>query len=282
MNNMTHREDHVIAPDGLELYAQHWLPEGLARANLIVVHGIGEHSGRYGNVVDWFAPRGYALHSFDHRGHGRSPGQRGYIQNWSDFREDLRAYIRDVEQHYPGAPTVLLGHSMGGLIVLDYGLHYGAGLKALVASAPPLTQSEDVSPLLTLAARLLSPLVPKMSLKTGLSVEALSRDAAVVAAYQADPLVHGLATPRLGAEIDRTMKATLAAAPNWPADLPLLIVHGGADKICPPVGSRRFFETAGAKDKTRHEYPGFYHEVFNEIGKEQVLTDVQTWLEARL
>ncbi len=279
---MQNTKSHFKTHDGLELYTQHWLPEGTARANLVLVHGIGEHCGRYGNVVDWFVPKGYAVHGFDHRGHGHSPGQRGHVNSWHDFREDVHAYIGTVEQQYPGVPTVLLGHSMGALVALDYGLHYGAGLRALVASAPLLVSSEDVSPLLVLGAQLLSPLVPKLSMKTGLSVAALSRDVNVIAAYQADPLVHGLATPRLGAEMTRTMKGTLAAAPNWPADLPLLIVHGGADKICPPVGSQRFIETAGARDKLRYEYPSFLHEVFNELGKEQVLADVKAWLEQRL
>ncbi len=279
---MTHVEDYFVTHDGLQLYAQHWLPSDEARANMIIVHGIGEHSGRYTNVVEWFVPQGYAVHGFDHRGHGKSPGQRGHINSWTDFREDIHACIQTVERAYPGVPTVLLGHSMGGLAVLDYGLHHGEGLKALVASAPPLTQGNDISPVLLLLTRILSPLLPKLTLKTGLSAASLSRDPKVVAAYQEDPLVHGLATPRLGAEMQKTMKTTLGAAPQWPADLPLLIVHGGADLICPPEGSSQFLAAAGAKDKARREYEGYYHEVFNEIGKEQVLADVQTWLEAHL
>ncbi len=279
---MQHTEGTFTTHDGLALYAQHWLPEGAARANLVFIHGIGEHSGRYTNVVNYLAPKGYALHGFDHRGHGKSPGQRGYIQSWSDFREDVRSYIGAVEKDFPGPPTVLLGHSMGALTVLDYGLHYGAGLKAVVASAPPLTQSEDVSPLLIFVARMLSPLLPKLSLKTGLSVAALSHDSAVVSAYQADPLVHGLATPRLGAEMNQTMATTLANAARWPAQTPLLLLHGSADKICPPIGSKRFFETTSAIDKARYEYEGFFHEVFNELGKERVLADMGDWLEQRL
>ena len=279
---MQHEEGQFTTHDGLELYRQSWFPEGPARVNLLFVHGIGEHSGRYGNLIAWFVPKGYALHGFDHRGHGKSPGPRGHIKRWDDFREDVRAFVQVIERQYPGVPTVLLGHSMGGLIVLDYGLHYGAGLTALISSAPALAQSGDISPFLLLMARLLSAIAPGLSVKTGLSMEELSRDEAVVRAYGEDPLVHGIATPRLGAELQRTMKATLAGAPRWPVDLPLCIVQGGADKICPPEGSRAFFENATAHRKARYEYPGFRHEVFNEIGKEQVFTDIETWLEPLL
>lgn len=279
---MRHEEGLFTTHDGLELYRQSWLPEGAARANMVIVHGIGEHSGRYGNLVAWFAPKGYALHGFDHRGHGKSPGLRGHITGWGDFREDVRAFVQYSAQQHPGAPTVLVGHSLGALIALDYGLHYGAGLKALVASAPPLVQGEDISPLLLLGARILSPLAPSLSMKTGLSAEALSRDAVVVQAYREDPLVHGFATPRFGAEMQRVMKTTLAAAPRWPVALPLCIVHGGADKLCPPVGSQRFFENATAHEKARYEYPDLFHEVFNEFGKEQVFADIEAWMERLL
>lgn len=279
---MQHEEGKFSTHDGLEFYRQSWLPEGQARANLVFVHGIGEHSGRYGNLVAWFAPKGYALHGFDHRGHGKSPGPRGHIKSWADFREDVRVFVSWVEQHTPGVPTILLGHSLGGLIVLDYGLHYGAGLKALVASAPPLAQSEDVSPALLLLARMLSSIAPGLAVKTGLSVEELSRDTAVVQAYREDPLVHGLATTRFGAEMQRTMKTTLDGAVRWPVDLPLCIVHGGADKICPAIGSLRFYENATAHHKARYEYPEFRHEVFNEFGKEKVFADIEAWLEPLL
>lgn len=276
---MRYEQGDFVTHDGLRLYRQSWLPENKARANVLFVHGIGEHSGRYQNLVDWFGPKGYAMHGFDHRGHGKSPGARGFIQGWSDFREDVRVFVEFVEHEYGGPPTILLGHSMGALIVLDYGLHYGSGLKALVASAPPLVQGEGVSPVVLFAARALSHILPGLTMKTGLSVEGLSRDAAVVQAYREDPLVHGLGTPRLGAEMQRVMKDTLAGAPRWPVDLPLCLLHGGADVICPPTGSMQFFENATAQHKARFEYPEFRHEVFNENGKEQVFADLESWLE---
>jgi alpha-beta hydrolase superfamily lysophospholipase len=170
---------------------------------------------------------------------------------------------------------------LGGLIVLDYGLHDRDGLRGIISSGPALARGEGISPLLEFAAKVLSRVAPKLEMKTGLDAAGLSRNPAVVQAYRDDPLVHGLASPRLGAEISQTMEVTQAHADEWPADLPLLIVHGAADPICPASASARFFANVSARDKTRYEYPGFLHESFNEVGREKVLADVQGWIEAR-
>ncbi len=276
---MQHSAGEFQTHDGINLYTQQWLPEeGHIKANLAVVHGFGEHSGRYERFAAWFVPHGYAVHSFDHRGHGRSPGQRGHINRWDEYREDVRVFLDRVRKLHPG-PIFLIGHSLGGLIVLDYGLHYRAHLKGVVASGPALQRGRDTSPLLVLAGQMLSPVMPKLKLDSHLKAEGLARDAEVVRAYRADPLVHGWATPRFGAEMVRTMKWVLRHAPDWPADLPLLIVHGKEDPLCPPEASAMFYAFAGAKDKTRHEYPDRRHEVFNDLGREEVLQDVLEWLE---
>ncbi|MFP4343771.1 MAG: lysophospholipase [Anaerolineales bacterium] len=275
-------ETSFVTFDGLSLYGQRWLPdEGSPRAQIAVVHGIGEHSGRYEDFAAWFAPHGYVVHTFDHRGHGHSPGQRGHINAWQEFRDEMNAFLQDVRATYPDLPLFLAGHSMGALIVLDYALHHGAemGLAGVVASGPPLAWSASVSPLLIFAGNLLSPLVPRLKMKSGLDPQGLSTDEEVVRAYCADPLVHDAVTPRFGSELDHTMKRTMEDAGRWPEDLPLLIVHGGDDPICPPEASARFFDRVSGRFKTRLEYPGLQHEVFNEIGREQVLADVHTWLE---
>lgn len=279
---MRELETSFSTSDGLSLYAQRWLPDGDSpRAQIAVVHGLGEHSGRYADFAAWFAPHGYVVHAFDHRGHGRSPGQRGHINAWQEFRSDLQAFLQEVRVAYPQLPLFLVGHSMGGLIVLDYTLHRGGemDLEGVVSSGPPLAWSESLSPLLIFAGNLLSPLLPGMKMKSGLDPQGLSTDEEVVRAYCADPLVHDATTPRFGSELDRTMKRTMEAAGRWPEDLPLLIVHGGDDPICPPEASARFFERVSGRFKTRLEYPGLKHEVFNETGREQVLADVHTWFE---
>jgi len=279
---MTHEDGHFTSHDGCALYFQRWVPVDAPKANLAVLHGMGEHSRRYRNFALWFKPLGYAVHAFDHRGHGKSPGPRGHIKHWAEFREDVRIFLEEVRGRVPDAPTFLVGHSLGGLIVLDYSLHYGEELSGVVASGPALARGEGVSPLSMFAAKLLSPVLPWLRLGTGLAVEGLSRDGKVVQRYREDPLVHGWGTPRLGAEISRTMHWALAHADAWPQALPLLIVHGEADPICPAYASERFFHNAGAGDKTRYVYPGYLHETFNEIGREQVLGDIQAWLEQHL
>jgi len=276
---MQHAEGTFQGEGGTELYYQRWRPETTRRAALAVVHGFGEHSGRYGNVVHWFVPRGYALYAFDQRGHGRSPGQRGHIESFAQVRADVRAFLDLVHRQEAELPVFLLGHSQGGLVVLNYALHDPSGLVGVVASGALLGQP-GVSPLLLQLARLLSRVWPRLTLNVGLDATALSHDQAVVDAYLHDPLVHGKGTPRLGAEITAAVAWTQAHAAGW--SLPLLMVHGGADRICPPEASRRFFDGVTFADKERIEYDGFFHEVFNEIGKERVLADVEAWLERHL
>ncbi len=276
---MNHTEGTFDGFEGLELYYQRWRPEGKVKAILAVVHGFGEHSGRYGNVVDWFAPKGYAVYSFDLRGHGRSPGPRGYVNSFAEFREDVKAFLEFIHEQEPGCPVFLLGHSTGGLIVLEYVLHHPEGLVGVVASAPMLAQA-DVSPLLVLLSKVLSRVLPRFTLTVGLDTTALSRDAAVVEAYVNDPLVHGLGTPRLGTELIKAYEWTQAHAADL--SIPCLIVHGSADRIIPPEGSRVFYENVTFADKERRAYEDYYHEVFNDVGKEQVLADVEAWVERRL
>lgn len=279
---MQHQTGHFRTHDELELYEQRWLPDSPPQAVIALIHGLGEHSGRYRDFATWFVPQDYAVYAFDHRGHGQSPGQRGHINDWAEFREDLRVFLERVQEQAPDVPLFLVGHSMGALIVLDYALHYPRGLTAVVASGPPLGRGDDVSPVLMFIGKVLSSFAPKVKMETGLKAESLSHDEEVVQAYRDDPLVHGAATPRFAAQMDTTMKRTMNAASEWESELPLLIVHGGDDPICPPEASARFFEQVSAQDKERHEYPGYLHEVFNEVGREKVLQDVQDWLEAHL
>ncbi|MBN1259215.1 MAG: lysophospholipase [Anaerolineae bacterium] len=279
---MKHSESDFVTSDGLSLYYQQWLPETAPRAVLAVVHGLGEHSGRYAEFAAWFLPQDFAVCAFDHRGHGKSPGVRGHISHWSDFRLEIDAFLPYVREQVPDVPVFLVGHSMGGLIVLDYGLHGEEQVSGIVSSAPPLAQSDSISPLLITISKVLSSILPRLNIKTGLSADDLSHDPAVVQAYRDDPLVHGLATPRFGAEMDRTMKATLAGASTWPNGLPLLLLHGGSDPICPPVGSQQFFDRLTCEDKERRAYPGLLHEIFNEVGREQVLEDLHGWLNRQL
>ncbi len=236
---------------GLDLYRQFWRPEGEPRATLAIVHGLGEHSGRYGNVVAALVPQGYAIHAFDLRGHGRSPGPRGHVDSWADFRNDVGAFLQMVRETEGGRPLFLMGHSMGGLIVLEYVLHHPEGLRGVIASAPGLS-TEGLSASMIAMAQILSRIAPRLSLRTGLDAEGISRDPAVVQAYRNDPLVHDRGTPRAAVAGREAIEWTLAHA----ADLavPLLIVHGTADRLVPCAASRVFYERVTVADKTRYEY----------------------------
>lgn len=276
---MKHSEGTFRGSGNLALFYQSWHPEGQPRATLVIVHGFGEHGGRYPNVVKHFVPRGYALYALDHRGHGRSPGPRGHINAWSEYRDDVHALVQLVTARESPCPIFLWGHSLGGLIVLEYALHYSEHVRGVIASAPLLGQA-GISPLLLALARILSRLAPTFSQSTGLDATTLSRDPDVVKAYTSDPLVHSLGTPRLGTEITAAQEWTQAHARAW--RVPLLLFFGTADRLVPPENTRRFFDALTFPDKHKIEYEGAYHEPHNDIIHAQVMADVERWLETHL
>jgi alpha-beta hydrolase superfamily lysophospholipase len=264
---------------GLELYRQAWLPTGSARALLVIVHGFGEHMGRYGNVVDALVPRGCALAGYDLRGHGRSEGPRGLVMSWAEYRRDLARFLELMSEEHPGLPVFLYGHSMGGLIALEYALRHPEGLRGVIASAPAVGPP-GVSPVLLFLSRILSAAVPRFTLSANLDETAISRDPEVVRAYEQDPLVHDRATARLGTEMTKAADRVQERAADF--KLPLLVIHGDQDRLISPEDSRRFFEHSGSEDKTYRVVPGGFHEPHNDLEAEQVLEDVARWLEAHL
>ena len=276
---MRHYEDRFQGIGGIELYYQSWVPDGEPKAVLIIVHGLGEHGGRYPHVVEHLVPHGYAIYAMDLRGHGRSGEQRGHINSYDEIRSDLMTSIEIVQKKEAGKPLFLMGHSIGGLIVLDYVLHYPDGLKGVIASAPTLMQT-GVSPALMMIARILSKLAPRLSLKTGLDASAISRNPAVVEAYRSDPLVHSKGTPRMGAEIQTVMAWTNAHLAEL--KLPLLTLQGEADRLVPLDATRILYEQAASTDKQRITYPDGYHEPHNDIIHDQAVADLETWLEKHL
>ena len=274
---MESQETTFRSVDGLQLQRYDWLPEGRLKALVAVVHGFGEHGGRYGNLVGALVPRGFGVATYDLRGHGRSQGARGSILSWAEFRQDTRKFLDLLRQEHPEPPIFLYGHSMGGLIALDYALHNPSGLRGVIASAPAVGQP-GISPFLLLLSRVLSRVWPRLSLSTKLDATAISRDPKVVEAYQQDPLVHDLGTPRLGTEMAKT--AAWVQAHAGELQLPLLMLQGEADRLINPTDTRRFFDNAGSADKTYHLVPGGFHEPHNDLDWPQVLEVVAGWLEA--
>ena len=276
---------------GLTLAAHRWGPslaDGVAdpkpRAAVAIVHGFGEHSGRYGAAVAALTARGFAVHGFDLRGHGRSAGRRGHVARWQDYLDDLDAFIGHIRsEEPPGTPVFLYGHSFGGALVLDYGLRWPEGVPGVVASAPSLVPSGVRNAALETLAKALSRVWPTFSLALPLESAAVSRSPEVVAAYRTDPFNHLRITARTAGESLRAFAWTMANAASW--RIPLLVIHGGADRIIDPEGSRAFVRAArdgGATDVELRVYEGGYHEAHNDIEAERAMSDVADWLERHL
>jgi len=270
------REGHFSGARGTELFRRSWLPAAPPRAVVVLVHGLGDHSGLYAPVPARLVPAGYALESCDLRGHGRSPGKRGHLDSWAERRADLLALLALVRGEHPGAPVFLLGHSAGGLTVLELALRHPDGLAGVVAASPAIGDL-GVPAWLLLLARVLARVWPSFSLDAQLEIANLSRDPAEVRAIVEDPLYHTRGTARAGAETLDAIAWTRAHAGEL--RLPLLVLHGTADRITSPESSRAFFDAAGSADKTYRAYPGAFHNLFREMNTAEVLDDVGAWLD---
>jgi alpha-beta hydrolase superfamily lysophospholipase len=265
--------------DGLELAGLALRPAGEPKAALAMVHGFGEHARRYDGLHRVLLDAGYAIGTADLRGFGRSPGPRGHIEGWADYRADAAAIVGLAASLAPGRPVFLFGHSMGGLIVLDFALHRPDGLAGVIASGPALLPAGRRRALKELAAVVLSRIVPRATAELGLDPQGISSEPAEVAAYLADPLVHGRASMRWGAEILRTMAATRERAAEFAR--PLLLLHGAVDPINAPEGSRAFHDACGHPDRTLRLYPGSRHEVHHDVGRRRMERDLLRWLAER-
>ncbi|MDP5018370.1 MAG: lysophospholipase, partial [Dolichospermum sp.] len=212
----------------------------------------------------------------------RSPGQRGYINTWAEFRDDLQTFLNLIQQQQPGCPIFLLGHSLGGVIALDYTLRYlqdKSALSGVIAFAPsigkvgvPLTR--------IVLGKLLSQVWPRFSLNIGLDTSAGSRNQQILDSYTQDKLRHTLATARLSTEFFATVDWIHAHAEKW--QVPLLILHGSADRIALPAGSEIFYQNVTYPDKLRIEYAGGYHDLHYDINYLQVITDLGNWMDQHL
>jgi len=277
---MQHQAGNFKGARNIDIYYQFWLPDGDVKAVLLVVHGLAEHSGRYMNLVNHFVSSGYAVYGLDHPGHGKSGGSRVYAKRFEELTQTLKIYAEMVRKWQPDKPVFLVGHSMGGLISAVYLLDHQAELTGAVLSGASVKVPHTISTATILIGKLLSALIPKFGL-IGLDAAGVSRDPSVVQAYVSDPLVHtGKTTARLAAELLKAMQRVNAEAAG--IRLPVLLVHGGADRLVEPDSSQILYNTISSADKTIRIYDGLYHEVFNEPEHDQVLRDVETWIEAHL
>jgi alpha-beta hydrolase superfamily lysophospholipase len=264
----------------LRLFTQHWAPEKASQAVVALVHGYGEHSGRYDHVAQAFVEQGTAVHAYDQRGYGRSEGQRAYVDNFDRYLDDLGQFLDRVRSEHPDRPLFLFGHSMGGLVVIKYVLDRHPSVRGLVLSGPAIEINPDLAPLLRRAAQVLGRLFPTLP-TTRSPEDAISRDPAVVEEAKNDPLnYHGRVLARTGAEMLRAGDAVRDRLGD--VTDPFLILHGTDDTLASPEWSERLYERAASTDKTIKLYDGLYHETFNEPERETVLSDLKEWIGTRL
>jgi alpha-beta hydrolase superfamily lysophospholipase len=274
----------VTTDDGLALVTQVWPARGdAARGLVVIVHGLGEHCRRYEHVARRLNEDGFDVVGYDHRGHGHSPGPRGGIPADDSLCADLGRVLRAARTAFPG-PVVLLGHSLGGLIA---GRYVAEGLAAkpaawwqpvdaLVMTSPALDPGANALQKLLLAT--VAPMLPNLAVNNGLKVDWVSRSEAVVKAYADDPLVHDRVTGRLGMFVAKQGPAVIAAAPRWKT--PTLLMWAGADRCVAPAGSAAFAQAAPQAVVRTREWPGLFHEIFNEPEQDVVLDAMAAWLTA--
>ncbi|WP_238422669.1 alpha/beta hydrolase [Gordonia sp. 'Campus'] len=249
-------------------------PEGTPRGVVVIVHGLAEHGRRYGHVAQRLVDADYVVAIPDHVGHGRSGGKRLRVRRFADFTDDLGTVLAHVAD--PALPTFLLGHSMGGCIALDYALDHQDKVDGLVLSGAAVLPGDDLPALAVRFAPLIGRIAPGLP-TTELSSSSISRDPAVVAAYDADPLVtRGKIPAGLGGAMIATMRSFPDRLPSL--QLPLLVMHGSDDQLTDPRGSEMVDRLAGSPDKKLVIYDDLYHEIFNEPEQDVVLEEVIVWL----
>jgi acylglycerol lipase len=276
-------EDKWEDKDGTLFFLQGWEPEnGKPKAVVALVHGLGEHAGRYAHVGKVLTEAGYALVGFDLRGHGKSSGARGHTSSLDAYMQDIQQFFVRVQTKYSALPHFLYGHSLGGLLALAYAVQHGARLKGVIATGPALRSALQEQKAKVAMVRLLGALLPTITVQSGLDAATISRDPAVVEAYMNDPLVHDSTSLGFGKAALSAIDLCFARASEFPA--PLLIIHGKGDRIAYFSGSEDFAKVvrAAGRDVTLRLWDDLYHEVHNEPEKAEVFKFMVEWLDKHL
>jgi alpha-beta hydrolase superfamily lysophospholipase len=265
---------------GLEIFAQDWAPGQPIRGVVGLVHGLGEHIGRYEHVATRLNRAGYALVGFDQPGHGRSGGKRG-VTSFEESADEIDHLLQEIQTRYPGAPRFLYGHSMGALFTLAYTLKRKPDLRGVIATSPPLAAGSGVPKSKFLFAQVMARIAPTVTVANGLDRDNLSRDRAIIDAYAADPLVHPQVSARLGFDLFTLGPWVIEHAAEFP--LPLLLEQGSQDHIVSYPATQAFARTLEsvlpAGQVTFKGWEGFYHETHNEPEKQEVLQFMVDWLD---
>jgi len=271
-------ESNWSGEDGVLFYVRGWEPDDEPKAAIGLVHGLGEHIGRYDHVAKALTDVGYAMVGFDLRGHGRTGGARGHFPSLDAVMQDVRKLFQFIAEKYPSLPQFLYGHSLGGLLSLTYAIQDGKDLKGVIVTDAALRSALQAQKVKVAAAKILGSLAPALAIPSGLDTQTLSHDQRVVSAYVGDPLVHDKTSMGLGKSALTAIDFCFAHAKEFVP--PLLIMHGKADKLTYASGSEDFAKLAGEKNKdvTLKLWDGLYHEIHNEPEQAEVFKFMIEWL----
>lgn len=275
MTDLKLETEFIRSKDGTELFTVR-VPKEDAQATLLFIHGFGEHIGRYSHVFQYFHDAGYDITGFDYRGHGKSHGHRGYCTRFREYLDDVDAAIAFAMEKAGPKKLYLVGHSFGGLITANYVLEQPEGIDGIALSGPAFGFAVKVPAIKAMAGQVMSRIYPKLALPTGIPLDDLSTDKSVGVAYGADPLVLKNATARWYTEALLAQERVLAHADR--IQLPVVVLQGADDRVVAPSASQNFIAAVGSTDKELFWYEGMYHEIFNEVRKADVFTDLLGWL----
>ncbi len=265
--------------DNINLTGICWVSDEAPAAVICLVHGLGEHIGRYSHLIERLTKEGYAVLGYNLRGHGSSGGLHGHCPSFESHMQDIDFLLQEADRRFPDQAKFLYGHSMGGILVLNHALRRKPDLAGVIATSPGLNTAIQMQKGKVLLARALGSLVPQLTIKSGLMTEHISRDKKVIQAYISDPLVHDKITARMGKELLGSIDYAYSRASEFP--VPLLLMHGDADKIAYTSGSEKFNSLVKGNCLLKI-WTDRYHELHNDFGKEEVFDYLIDWLKDKL
>lgn len=273
---MNAAEATICGYGGVELFYRKFVKPGICPKGVVIaVHGHGDHSGGLTNITAMLAENDFIVYSFDMRGHGKSPGIRGFVRTWEEYRGDLHAIRELAVSENPGFPLYIAAHSLGGVVSLDYMLFHGTGVAGIALIAPALSYEVTRSEKWLVA--LMGKVKPNFTVNKSGDSAKLTRDSAIAEKLNADPLRHNTVTPGLGLGLMQAIPRIMNRAKAITA--PLLLQYGLDDEITPPAKLREFFKAVGSPEKQRLEYDGMRHRPFDDLGRDRFLADLLTWLD---
>ena len=277
---MNHQKGYFKNKQSQSIFHQQWLPDNKPKAMLLICHGLNEHSGRYHHLAKFFTEKGYGVFGFDHIGHGKSDGTRSFVKDFSTFTDPILVSLDKIKEINPDVPIFLLGHSLGGLIGISFLIDYQEKIQGAVISGPLAKVPDFVSDFTVKIGTIISKILPKLRL-TGIEKSALSRDPEVVNNYINDPLVYnGKSTARISSVINEGI--AYVAEKGSSVTAPILLLHGGQDKICNPSWSTYLHNLVSSQQNQLIIYDELFHEIYNEPEQDSVFADVFNWIESVL